>query len=96
MTALSSMEYPHWLIIAGTLLVVLGLVGIALDRRSVEAAPDAVAGDQELFEREAKPTDEEDADRLENEAKSDRWPGRERDIHQSSNDRPTIYDKAPK
>jgi hypothetical protein len=33
---------------------------------------------------------------LENEAKSDRWPGRERDIHQSSNDRPTIYDKAPK
>jgi len=90
MTALSSMEYPHWLIIAGALLVVLGLVGIALDQRSVEAAPDAT------FEPEDGLADEEDADRLENEAESDRWPHRERDIHQSSNDRPKIYEKAPK
>jgi hypothetical protein len=34
------MEYPHWLIIAGAILrLVLGLVGLALRPRSVEAAP---------------------------------------------------------
>jgi hypothetical protein len=96
MTALSSMEYPHWLIIAGALLVVLGSVGIALSQRSVEAASDAMARDQDLLEPEGELTDEEDADRLEDEAKSDRWPDREREIHQSSSDRPKIYDNAPK
>ena len=28
MTALSSMEYPHWLMIAGVLLLILGFVGL--------------------------------------------------------------------
>ena len=31
--AFSAMEYPHWLMVAGALLVALGLVGIAFDKR---------------------------------------------------------------
>jgi hypothetical protein len=30
---LSAFEFPHWLIVAGALLVALGLVGIAFDQR---------------------------------------------------------------
>ena len=39
MTALSSIEYPHWLMIAGALLLMLGLVGLALRHRGGEAEP---------------------------------------------------------
>ena len=35
--AFSSMEYPHWLIVAGALLLMLGFVGLALRQRGVEA-----------------------------------------------------------
>jgi hypothetical protein len=34
--ALSAMEYPHWLMVAGAILVVLGLIGFALRKRVVE------------------------------------------------------------
>ena len=34
--ALSAMEYPHWLMVAGAILVVLGLIGFALRKRTVE------------------------------------------------------------
>ena len=48
MTALSSIEYPHWLIIAGALLAALGLVGLALGRGSVEEdEPREIADDEE-------------------------------------------------
>ena len=30
--ALSAMEYPHWLIVAGAILVVLGFVGLAFQK----------------------------------------------------------------
>jgi hypothetical protein len=29
----SKMEYPHWLMIAGTLLVIAGLIGLMISRR---------------------------------------------------------------
>ena len=45
--AFSSMEYPHWLIVAGALLLMLGFVGLALRQRGVEAEPNDVANDQE-------------------------------------------------
>ncbi len=48
----SFMEYPHWLLIAGAILLMLGLVGLALRTRSVEADTD-MADDQEPSEREA-------------------------------------------
>ena len=31
--ALSAMEYPHWLIVAGAILAVLGLIGLAIRQR---------------------------------------------------------------
>ena len=31
--AFSSMEYPHWLILAGAVLLVLGFIGLALSQR---------------------------------------------------------------
>jgi hypothetical protein len=45
--ALISIEYPHWLIIAGAILSMLGLVGLALRPRSFEADPSDIANDQE-------------------------------------------------
>jgi len=37
--AFLSMEYPHWLIVAGGLLLMLGFFGIAFRQRGVEADP---------------------------------------------------------
>ena len=36
-SAFSWMEYPHWLIIAGAILLMLGFVGLALRQRGFEA-----------------------------------------------------------
>ena len=33
--AFSSMEYPHWLMVAGAVLLVFGLIGVALRQRAV-------------------------------------------------------------
>ena len=51
--AFSSMEYPHWLIIVGAILLMLGLVGLALRQRSVEADPSDMTNDQDPSEPEA-------------------------------------------
>jgi len=67
----SSIEYPHWLIVAGAALLMLGFVGLALRRRAVEAEPSAVASDQKLFEPEAEHAPE--ADRTAKEMRRDRW-----------------------
>ena len=37
--AFSAMEYPHWLIVAGAILVVLGLVGLAFRKRLAPIEP---------------------------------------------------------
>ena len=47
MTALTSIEYPHWLMIAGALLVLLGWIGLALRPRSLEVEPSPNASDDE-------------------------------------------------
>jgi hypothetical protein len=36
MDALSAMEYPHWMMMAGAVLVVLGLIGFAFHRNRHE------------------------------------------------------------
>ena len=47
--AFSAMEYPHWLIVAGVVLLVLGFMGLAL-RRSVAQADlkEVVSGDEQV------------------------------------------------
>jgi hypothetical protein len=72
MTALSSMEYPHWLMIAGALLLTLGFVGLAVRQRSVEAEPSAMTSDDEPVETEADLT-QEAYHRTAKEKRRDRW-----------------------
>ena len=72
MTALSSIEYPHWLMIAGALLLMLGFIGLALRRRGVDAEPDAIAS-EEPSEPEADLNDVEVYNRTAKEKRRDRW-----------------------
>jgi hypothetical protein len=73
MTALSSIEYPHWLMIAGFLLLMLGFVGLALRQRGVEAEPLAIANDQGPSEPEADLNNVEVYNRTAKEKRRDRW-----------------------
>ena len=45
--ALSAMGYPHWLIVAGADLLVLGFIGLALRRRSAPVEPTEASDDNE-------------------------------------------------
>jgi hypothetical protein len=93
--AFSSMEYPHWLIVAGALLLMVGFVGLALRQRGVEADPSDIASDQTSSEPEAELTQAPDADRnakLE-EQKRDRWNDKDHGIREPLNDRPKVYRK---
>ena len=47
------LEWPHWLMIAGAVLVVFGLVGLAFNRRSVaEGEPELLPGDLNAWKAE--------------------------------------------
>ena len=68
------MEYPHWLMIAGALLLTLGLVGFALKQRSIEAEPRANAiSDYEAIEPDTDLTPEEVYRRTAKEKRRARW-----------------------
>ena len=62
MTALSSTEYPYWLIMAGIALLILGCVGLTLRKRAAEPLADesdegpydAELNEVELYNRAAK------------------------------------------
>jgi hypothetical protein len=73
LTALPSIEYPHWLLIAGVLLLMLGFVGLALRQRGVVAEPLAIASDQEPSEPEADLDQVEVYNRTAKENRKDRW-----------------------
>jgi hypothetical protein len=73
MTALSSIEYPHWLMIAGTLLLVLGFAGLAWGQRGVVAESPASASEQETSEPEADLDQVEVYNRTAKEKRRDRW-----------------------
>src|ERR1700738_1868075 len=56
---LSAMEYPHWLMVAGTVLVVLGFIGFAFRQtRTVEPdhEPTENEGEEEMTERKPEPS----------------------------------------
>jgi hypothetical protein len=93
--AFSSMEYPHWLIVAGAVLLMLGFVGLALRRRGAEAELNDMASDQGPSEPEAELAQTQAADRktkLE-EQKRDRWADKDPGTKEPLNDRPKIHDK---
>jgi hypothetical protein len=88
--ALLSMEYPHWLIIAGVILLMLGLVGLALRPRSVEADPSDTTNDQEPSEPAADLTPAEVYERAAKEKRRARWAEKERELKELATDRPSI------
>ena len=88
------MEYPHWLIIAGAILLMLGLVGLALRPRSIEADPSDMTNDQEPSEPEADQTAAEVYERAAKEKRRARWAERERE--EPANDRPSIFGEESK
>ncbi len=57
MNALLSIDYPYWLMIAGALLLLLGLIGIALRHRSVEAEPTSSVDEPSHHEAELTPAE---------------------------------------
>jgi len=71
--AFSSMEYPHWLIVAGALLLMLGFVGLALRQRGAAADLSDRASDQEPSGPRADLTQAEVSDRTTKEKRRDRW-----------------------
>jgi len=73
MTALSSIQYPYWLMIAGLLLLMLGFVGLALRQRGVEPEPLAFSSDQGPSEPEADLDQVEVYNRAAKEKRMDRW-----------------------
>jgi hypothetical protein len=73
MTALSSIEYPHWMMITGGLLLVLGFAGLAWGQRGVEAELDAIASDQEPSAPIADLDPVEVYNRTAKEKRRDRW-----------------------
>jgi hypothetical protein len=92
--ALSSMEYPHWLIIAGAILLMLGLVGLALRARSVEDDPSDMTNVQEPSEPKADLTPAEVYERNAKEKRRARWAERERE--EPANERPSIFGEESK
>ena len=95
----SSMEYPHWLIVAGAILLMLGFVGLALRQRGVEPELKE-ASDEGPSEPEAELAETKGADRkakLE-EQKRDPWAGAGKDggTKEPLNDRPKIYGRESK
>ena len=94
--ALSSMEYPHWLIIAGAILLMMGLVGLALHPRSVEVDPSDMTNAQEPSAAEVDLTPAEAYERAAKEKRRARWAERERELKEPTNDRPSIFGEESK
>ena len=63
--AFSSMEYPHWLMVAGAVLLALGFVGLAIGQRKGDKAIKEMANENEQgrFEFEAEPAQTQAANR---------------------------------
>ena len=78
--AFSSMEYPHWLIVAGAVLLMLGFVGLALRQRAVEAELNDMASEQSEFEAELAQTQGADRKAKLEEQKRDRWADKDRGL----------------
>ena len=100
--AFLSMEYPHWLIIAGVVLLVLGFIGLAFiglafrQRTGTETANGNVQGRSEL---EAEPVQTQPADHKARlaELRKERWANRDRGTEEEpSIYEPEVSDKDPK
>jgi hypothetical protein len=73
MTALLSVEYPHWLMIAGALLLVLGFVGLVWAQRGAAVESHAIETEQEPSEPEGDLDKVEVYNRTAKEKRRNRW-----------------------
>jgi hypothetical protein len=79
MSAFSSMEYPHWLMIAGAVLLVLGFIGLLVFRQNDDAEAEikkaANGNEQGRSEFEDEPVQTQAADRKARlaELRRERW-----------------------
>jgi hypothetical protein len=89
--AFASMGYPHWLMVAGGLLMMLGFVGLATRREG--AGPDTTASEREIFKLEGDMAEAEAADRQVKPKRRDRWAERELALKEASDDGPELYGK---
>jgi hypothetical protein len=95
--AFSSMEYPHWLMVAGAVLLVLGFIGMAL-RQSVaqdEFKEMATGAEEEQSESEAELAQTQAADRKERlaEQRTERWDKKDLRAEEPLNHRPKVSEK---
>lgn len=73
MIALSTLEYSHWLIVIGALLLVVGFLGLALRQRGVDAPATESARHQDSSEPEAELSQVEAYHRMATEKRKARW-----------------------
>ena len=98
--AFSSMGYPHWLIVAGAVLLVLGFIGLAFrQRQNAEANLKEMANGKQGRPDLAELAQTQTADRkakLADETRQ-RWATKDRETSEEPwNDRPRVSDKKPK
>jgi len=96
--ALSAMQYPHWLLLAGAILVVFGFIGLAFRQRPASFEPTEVSNgnEQRRSEFQTEITLANRKARLA-ERTEGRWASKDRGtIEELLNDRSTLSDKEPK
>ena len=93
---LSSIEYPHWLIIAGAILLLLGFAGLALRQANLDTHPNDMTNDQEPSEAETDLTRTADYERAAKEKRKARWAESERELQEPANNRPSIIGEESK
>ena len=98
--AFSSMEYPHWLIVAGAVLLVLGFIGLAFcQRKGAEAKLNERANGNERgpseFEAELAQTQATNRKTKLAEQTRQRWTDKDRGTKEE-NDMPKLSDKEQK
>ena len=95
--AFSSMGYPHWLIVAGAVLLVLGFIGMALRQKVAQAELKAMATEdvEGPSESEAELAQTQVANRKARLAEQtrERWANKDRSTEEPLNDRPKVSEK---
>ena len=95
------MGYPHWLIVAGAILAVLGLIGLAIrQRKSAEVKLPEMANENEQgrsrFEAELAQLQANRKAKLAEQTRQ-RWADKDRGTNEEPwNDMPKVSDKEPK
>lgn len=85
--AVAWMEYPYWLLIGGSVLMLVGLIGLALQREAAGAGPADMANSEDLAEPEDSLTPVEAYNRATKEKRKVRWTENQSETKEPANDR---------